>query len=205
MYVKRHKTIQNNTLKNYFEASNEVRKQEIEELRSHHVFDNGVVLEVEGLDLVENGDITWKPTMCTGISQYKTTFFKESRKIRNLALPPYMQHTDCGLRGNQRYYSDVIRFWAKEYIINSRLPVFRQGQHAKSELILADKDVASFVKKYILEMKASLYSLSIMSRHINLNVVSEFMNNQLGTVFPSTLSKYLKLWRFTFKIRGKSI
>ncbi|KAG1474600.1 hypothetical protein G6F56_000260 [Rhizopus delemar] len=107
--------------------------------------------------------------------------------------------------GNQRYYSDVIRFWAKEFIANNRLPNFRQGQHAKSESILADKDVAFFVKKYILETKASLCSLSTISRHINLNIVPEFMNNQLGAVSPSILSKYLKLWGVTFKIKGKSI
>ncbi|KAG1455944.1 hypothetical protein G6F56_006947 [Rhizopus delemar] len=240
MYSKRHKTIQKNTLRNYFEASNEVRKQEIEEPRSHHVFDNDVIVEVEGLDLVklENEESieeisealprlreylkTLKRLPGSQVMGPKSKFNLEAynvyryqsvedyffQRIEKDKKPrPAALHAASRLwpGGNQRYYSDVIRFWTKEFISNNRLPDFRQGQHAKSESILADKDVASFVKKYILETKASLRSLSTMSRHINLNIVPEFMNNQLGTVSPSTLSKYLKLWGLTFKIRGKSI
>ncbi|CAO3677005.1 unnamed protein product [Rhizopus stolonifer] len=38
------------------QSSNEVRENEIDELRSHRVFDNDVIVEIEGLDLVEHED-----------------------------------------------------------------------------------------------------------------------------------------------------
>ncbi|CAO3684255.1 unnamed protein product [Rhizopus stolonifer] len=170
MYAKRHKTIQKNTLRNHFEVSNEVREHVIEESRSHHVFDNDVIVEVEGLGLVEHEDDDVSvikneesikqigealPRLCEylknlkrlprsqvmgpkskfnleaynvyryqSIQDYFLQRIEKDKKSRSAVL-----HAASRLwpGGNQRYYSDVIRFWAKEYIINNRLPDFRQG------------------------------------------------------------------------------